>query len=136
MQCPDTHYLTAEGGQERCCLKCSAGTRVVRDCVIAENANTTCQSCPDGSYQPTSNSERRCRRCSRQIKSNRKLLKECTRFQNQEYGACMEGFYHNRLLDACQPCSLCQRGFGVKKECTDDSNTECDDEKCGNVSKL
>ncbi len=100
-----------------------------------QNTTTRCRPCEKSTYQATRNGEKICRRCGRQYKSNRKLLKNCTRFHNQEYGDCYKGFYLNGNLHACQKCTSCPPGYGVRKECTKSSNTECEEEKCEMVSQ-
>ena len=129
-QCPDTHYLI----DKRCCLKCPAGESVELHCQVGHN--TTCKPCKNGTnYQAAANGETSCRTCNRQYKSNREVLKECTRFHNKEYGDCSPGYYHNLAFDVCTKCTTCPAGYGVKKKCAKYSDTECDKEKCGVVSQ-
>ena len=134
MECPDTHYPIIQGSDQRCCKKCEAGEKVQRHCLVGQSNSTVCKPCEDGTYQASPNDKMRCRPCQKQIKSNRKVLQECTKLHDMEYGGCNEGYYHNTLLDFCSKCIRCRIGYGVKRECTNISNTECDYETCSTVS--
>ena len=105
-----------------------------RHCLVGQSNTTTCKPCEEGAYQETPNGATRCQSCNRQIKPNRKILRNCTKLHNIEYGGCEEGYYHSMLFDYCNKCDSCPVGKGVKKECTDNSNTECDDAMCSTVS--
>ena len=133
MECPDTHYSF----KERCCLKCAAGEKVEEHCKPGQNNTTKCKPCTNGTdYQDSPNGQMDCIPCGKQYKANRVLLQHCTRFHDKKYGDCEKGFYHNINLDVCQKCSTCRVGYGVKKKCTKEANTECEQEKCGVVSPV
>ena len=109
---------------------------MIEDCEGLSNT-TVCKPCPENKYQDEPNGKKYCKRCHMQIKENRKLLKNCTRFHNKEYDKhCNDGFYLNLAMDSCRRCTSCKPGYGVKKECSAESNTECDKDKCGMVSEL
>ncbi|XP_028393665.1 tumor necrosis factor receptor superfamily member 16-like isoform X2 [Dendronephthya gigantea] len=131
LHCPNSYYSTDHGGKERCCLKCEAGERVERHCLVGQNDTTKCKACETGTYQEAPNGEMSCRKCAKQEKQYRKLLTPCTKLTNMEYGDCYEGYYHDILLDTCKECKKCAKGYGVIRECNKDSNTLCDEEKCG-----
>ncbi|XP_046850330.1 tumor necrosis factor receptor superfamily member 16-like isoform X3 [Xenia sp. Carnegie-2017] len=127
MVCPSTHYLTPKG--RRCCIKCKAGEKVVGDCEPGRNETTRCAPCPPGEFQESPNGERKCNRCFGYIPL-RIIVKECNRTQNRKMGVCIEGYYYNNALSYCQPCKRCLRGYGVKKLCTNETNTECEEKQC------
>lgn len=122
--------------KEQCCRKCSPGQKVKEHCLVGKPNTTKCQDCTKGTYQPESNGEMYCRHCDRQIKSNRKILSNCTKLHNKKYGDCVKGFFYKEGLDDCVKCTWCPIGVGVEQECTKTTDTKCSKAKCPLVSSI
>ncbi|XP_037535286.1 tumor necrosis factor receptor superfamily member 4 [Nematolebias whitei] len=105
-------------------LNCRKGEKV-RD----DRGKTSCEACPDGSYQPTENSSQKCTGCTKCMEGSYVKV-PCTKVSDA-ICQCREGFvprFVNSAMCKCQPgseikngvCSKCKEGYF-----STENNTPC-----------
>ncbi|OCT71391.1 tumor necrosis factor receptor superfamily member 6 [Xenopus laevis] len=123
-KCLDWQYP----GNQFCCGKCPAGTRVENDCQ-KEHENSTCIPCTEGKdYMDQLNGYNQCLRC-KPCDQEQEVDSPCTVFHDTvckckaNYFCSSNTSQDPRICDHCLPCTQC--GNGIAEKCTATKDTVC-----------
>uniref|UniRef100_A0A8C3XLQ1 TNF receptor superfamily member 25 n=1 Tax=Chelydra serpentina TaxID=8475 RepID=A0A8C3XLQ1_CHESE len=109
-----------------CCQKCPAGRFMTAPCT-SRGHNTTCESCPPGTYLSFQNLERKCRKCSEcHAQASQLVLKNCTETSDIECG-CGAGHFRQCTDPACRDftCQDCNKCKGTRHNCSAKEDAQC-----------
>ncbi|XP_023154786.2 tumor necrosis factor receptor superfamily member 6 isoform X1 [Amphiprion ocellaris] len=120
--CADGTYLN----DEKTCCRCAAGQRVKKHCTTNPQ-DGQCELCEPGTYNDAPNFQETCQPCTSCSQDNANLEEDspCSPARDTKC-RCKSGHFCDRgvgMCKVCHPCKTCE--YGVKKECTDTSDTEC-----------
>ncbi|CAI5782740.1 tumor necrosis factor receptor superfamily member 1B-like [Podarcis lilfordi] len=125
-QCRNPRTERYDEAIRKCCSLCPPGSRVREKCT--ENADTKCVACDEGTYTEVWSAAGLCFSCSPPCKTGWVQTKECTRRQDRSCQCPPHHFCHLPRSGPCRWCKLyqqCQKGFGVAKQGTENSDVEC-----------
>lgn len=102
-----------------CCSLCPPGFEVKVEC---GKKDTTCAPCPEGRFSSSEDlgSCLPCARCPHSIPT----FSPCSATQNTQC-ECDNGFFFLSSYSLCAPCSTCNRGEGVVRQCGSMGDTVC-----------
>ncbi|KAG6930757.1 TNF receptor superfamily member 25 [Chelydra serpentina] len=109
-----------------CCQKCPAGRFMTAPCT-SRGHDTTCESCPPGTYLSFQNLERKCRKCSEcHAQASQLVLKNCTETSDIECG-CGAGHFRQCTDPACRDftCQDCNKCKGTRHNCSAKEDAQC-----------
>ncbi|XP_072495561.1 tumor necrosis factor receptor superfamily member 10A-like [Notamacropus eugenii] len=108
---------------DRCCLYCLPGTRVLKHCTIPHTLGS-CEGCPPGEYA-LKNGLETCRQCA-QCREDQEMVRPCLGSMNTKC-QCKEGYYcASPDCEMCQRCTeRCPEGMEILQGCTRTADTEC-----------
>ncbi|XP_053557562.1 tumor necrosis factor receptor superfamily member 6B [Bombina bombina] len=117
---PTYQWADHVSGEQLTCQQCPPGSFVVRHCT--RQTDTQCQPCQDLHYTQYWNYLERCRFCNVYCGELERVKTECNQTQNRVC-ECQPGYHRDSQL--CVKHTKCGPGYGVSKEGTPDSDTEC-----------
>ena len=107
----DQHVIEWSNGDLGCmsCLKCPPGSGVTVPCgsTVPSNVSVTCKACVQGEYSNSFSSES-CKPCSTCL-PDEVLVAKCTNISDTRCSCkpCPKGYYRNKTISKCLPCSQC-----------------------------
>ncbi|XP_061457357.1 tumor necrosis factor receptor superfamily member 1B [Rhineura floridana] len=110
----------------KCCTLCPPGFRVLQSC--SETTDTKCEECDEGMYTHAWSKAERCFSCSPPCKKGFVEVRECKKMQDRLCWCPPHRFcslLHSGICFRCQPYQQCQRGQGVAKPGTKNSDVQC-----------
>ncbi|XP_075965059.1 tumor necrosis factor receptor superfamily member 1A isoform X2 [Anarhichas minor] len=123
-KCPYGDYLSEEG---ICCIKCSPGTRLVKNCNTT-GLRSTCSPCPEKQYSDQINFFPNCFSCRQCRAKHEEMVTPCEKYKDTVC-RCLDGLYKSRIDSEtyeCRRCTKCKENEKEKQECTSETNTVCE----------
>uniref|UniRef100_A0A8C5BQ69 TNFR-Cys domain-containing protein n=1 Tax=Gadus morhua TaxID=8049 RepID=A0A8C5BQ69_GADMO len=113
-----------------CCLACTRGYRVHRDCTAT--ANTLCSKCPDGTFKEGLSGQKQCSACTKCVRGQ-EVKKFCTPTSDTECEIpdgffCSESFFmisSTKSIGKQHTLTCSPTGYRVHRDCSATTNTKC-----------
>uniref|UniRef100_A0A8B9GU66 Tumor necrosis factor receptor superfamily, member 21 n=1 Tax=Astyanax mexicanus TaxID=7994 RepID=A0A8B9GU66_ASTMX len=113
-------HIDPATGSQLVCDKCPAGTYVLSHCT--ESSVRECSRCPEGTFTRGENGVQQCHRCQKPCQTPFVEKTPCTATSDRTC-ACPPGSFAQ--AGECRPHSLCQPGWGVRKQGSETEDVRC-----------
>ncbi|XP_037544648.1 tumor necrosis factor receptor superfamily member 16 [Nematolebias whitei] len=119
LDCDSGQFTT--GGE--CCVECSPGEGVVKECGATQ---TVCTQCLDSeTFSENYSHTEKCMPCT-QCTGLMRMETPCTD-SNDAKCVCNYNYFYNKMSQQCELCTVCPVGQGVYAHCDHDHDTVCEE---------